>query len=173
MTIASAIDTDQKAHRHVVYSAMNPPAMGPKEGPSNVPSEYMLMDRPRSSGRHISDNIPPPIASGALPPTPDKKRKTMSCSFVFAKPHAKLEIIKTRLNDWMTRTRPYISDSGAMMSGPIAYARTKIESTRLVWSEEVIWSSFAIRPSAGATMVEGIDVINATLDMSVVIYKRC
>lgn len=60
-----------------------------------------------------------------------------------------------------------------MISGPIAYARTKIESTRLVWSEEVMWSSLAIRPRAGATIVEDIGVMSATVDISVVICKCC
>jgi hypothetical protein len=51
-------------------------------------------------------------------------------------------------------TLPYISDKGPRNSGPIAYARTKIENVREETMELVIPNSLLIAPSAGATIDE-------------------
>jgi hypothetical protein len=53
-----------------------------------------------------------------------------------------------------TMTLPYISDKGPRKRGPIAYARTKMESVNEETTSLVIPNSLSMALSAGATMEE-------------------
>lgn len=83
--------TLQKTQRQVDFCAIQAPAMGPMAGPSSGASEYMPTARPRLSAFHMSARTPPPTESGALPPSPEMKRKAMSSPLFCAKPQARLK----------------------------------------------------------------------------------
>jgi hypothetical protein len=71
-----------------------------------------------------------------------------------ANPQTVLNTRYTILADCRTTTRPYISDSGARIKGPSAYASRKIDMTRYCSIPEVMLKSLAIWSRAGATIVE-------------------
>lgn len=57
-------------------------------------------------------------------------------------------------------TLPYISDKGPRKSGPIAYARTKMDSVKDSSTWFVMLNSWAMAVRAGATMEEETGEMN-------------
>ena len=124
-------------------------------GPSNGPSEYHAFAVPRSSARHRSLKTPEPIPDGvtkdpslaregvcrgrdpgcardlpkgAAPPTPAMKRNASIWPVLVANPQARLNTRKTRLETWITRTRPYSSLIGPVKSVPTCHSGAPIQS---------------------------------------------
>lgn len=95
---------------------------------------------------------PPPIASGALPPIPARKRKAKSWDFVWAKPHPRFQDRYHKLLTWSRRTRPYSSEAGPKKVGPIEYARRKIAMDRYISISECMPRALPRSCMAGAIM---------------------
>jgi hypothetical protein len=64
--------------RQVVRRQMNPAMIGARVGARGGPAENTATAFPRSFDSHISASTPAPIASGAPPPSPERKRKMAS-----------------------------------------------------------------------------------------------
>jgi hypothetical protein len=60
------------------------------------------------------------IVMAAEPPIPASRRITIKLGMFGAKEHPRRKALKTMLEQLMTIGRPYNSDSGARIKGPIA-----------------------------------------------------
>jgi hypothetical protein len=87
-------------------------------GPNRGPRAHEDMAAPRFSLDIISANDAAPIVSGQDPASPARKRNAMRPPRLGAKAQATLKMIKRTLQMWYNGSRPYISDSGAIASGP-------------------------------------------------------
>jgi hypothetical protein len=108
----------QKIHLHPLASVTKPPTTGPRSTPRRFPMVYTAMARPRNSGGNISATAAGPIAIGAEPKQPARKRNPMSMFVSVAKAHHMVVARKNEMLTWMTGRRPYISLIGAKIKGP-------------------------------------------------------
>jgi hypothetical protein len=88
--------------------------MGPIRGP-NVQAAIAL---PRFSWGMMSAIVPALRVKGQLPARPANKRNTTRAGRLGAIAHAALKTTKRALQTWYSGNLPYISESGAMISGP-------------------------------------------------------
>jgi len=131
--------------------------------------------------------VPPPIASGAAPAEPARKRNTMRDSRLGARAHATVEAKKPTLDVWYRAARPYNSDRGASTLcdspsatgyilpfvelqelsresyiGPIAYPRTKTETTNELRASLLLWNSAISSGTPGAHIDDAKDLFHLT-----------
>jgi hypothetical protein len=90
--------------RHVVLSEMKPAMIGATVGAIGGPSENTAIALPRSLASHMSARTPAPMARGAPPPSPEKKRKTANCVVVCATAQAMLNMKKMAMETCSTIT---------------------------------------------------------------------
>lgn len=93
-------------------------------------------------------------ANDALPPRPAMKRNATIRPALFANPHPMLNARKSKLATCKTGIRPYTSEQGARMRGPMAKARTNTDRIIDCTKGSETCRSRAMTPSAGATIDE-------------------
>lgn len=87
-----AMTRTHMTQRQVVRNVMKPAMIGAMVGAIGGPREKKATALPRSLASQISASTPAPIAKGAPPPSPEKKRKTANCVVVCATAQAMLKI---------------------------------------------------------------------------------
>jgi hypothetical protein len=91
----------------------------------------------RCAGGNMSAIVPPPIVNGADPAHPAKKRKATSMPIEFETAQAMLKTTKRALATLYSGIRPYSSDMGAMISGPMAKPRIYTDTTKVAMRLDV------------------------------------
>lgn len=71
-------------------------------------------------GGNMSAIVPPPMVKGAAPAQPAKKRKATSMPIEFDTAQQMLKTTKRTLHMLYKCMRPYSSDMGAIIRGPMA-----------------------------------------------------
>jgi hypothetical protein len=107
----------------------------PLTGAIKDPIAIIPVALPILSGCMRSPIDPPSKAAGVIPTQPDKNRKAMNMPILMLVADAEVKARNKTLETWYTITLPYISDSGAVMSGPKAKPTTYIESDSEVKAE--------------------------------------
>lgn len=77
---------------------------------------------------------------------------------------------KTKVDKCMIIIRPYISDSGAKKSGPMAKPNKNIDTVMLVIVGLVIPNSLLYASAAGATILDAKGVMKVYIDVIIVIF---
>jgi hypothetical protein len=96
---------------------------GPIVGPKIGPIIHSAMAAPLLSAGIVSAMVPAPSAIGQDDAIPTRNRKAISAPRLFATAHAIVKITNRTLLTLYKIVRPYISESGAITSGPNAYPR--------------------------------------------------
>jgi hypothetical protein len=101
--------------------------MGPSVGPRKGADVYIIMASPRSLATKISKMTAAELAMDDAPKAPAKKRRTSSVP-IFGLAIAAAPKTVTSVNMTPYRIcRPYVSEIGAQVMGPMANPRTKSE----------------------------------------------
>ena len=87
------------SHLHPLAPVRKPPATGPMTGPSVGPRAYIPMNFPRRSCGIRSEIVPPPIARGADPAQPCRKRRAIRLFRLGASAQATVKAAKMVLHE--------------------------------------------------------------------------
>lgn len=86
----------------------------------NLPTAQIAIAPALCCGGNMSAIVPPPMVRGAAPAQPAKKRKATSMPIEFDTAQQMLKITKRTLHMLYKCMRPYSSDMGAIIRGPMA-----------------------------------------------------
>ena len=113
----------KKIHRQDRPLVSTPPSTGPMAVAMPVVAPKMPKAVPRSRPRKALASRARPVANTAAPPMPWKARARVSCSTVWAAPHAVDPTVKTTSPMTKTRRRPKRSASDPAVSSRAARLR--------------------------------------------------
>lgn len=109
--------------------------MTPLTGAIKDPIAILPVALPILEGGMRSPIDPPSKAAGVIPTQPEKNRKAINMPILLLAAEAEVKARNKRLEIWYTMILPYISDSGAVMSGLKAKPTTYIDSDSEVNAE--------------------------------------
>lgn len=99
-TAPAIIASSQKIQRQPAACERKPPMTGPIDGPRRGPRLQIDMAVPRCCKFVTSAIVPAPMAMGAAPTSPAKKRNATSMLMLVARPQATVKMMKSTLPTW-------------------------------------------------------------------------
>ena len=116
--------------------------------------------------------VPPPIARAADPAEPAIKRKTISAGRFGATAQAIVKQRKTKLEVWYTGNRPWSSERGLQIRGPMTKPRTKMETTKALRILDWTPNSSMSMGTAAANIVDARGVISVMRETRKTVPQR-
>lgn len=130
--------------------------IGPKMGPTNKAAENIGIENPRSLWFQKSAKEPPMTLTGEEPIKPCRNRHTRTVSRFCATATGIWKIAKMVKPTTRGSLRPYSSDNGPQIVGPVPKPRTKSETPRTITSGLVLNSMLV--GTAAALKIEEANV---------------